>query len=772
MRDPRIRHPNNLAIPETGPPVEWTVADLCAMLVRRRAWIFASLAVTCAIAVFYGLAATPHYRATAVIEIQRQSRGEFGLDNTTTDSQTTAVSDSFDDNLTFQTQIGILQSDAIALDVIRRAGLESTPDYFAPRPIRFAWLHKTFFWRKPLEPLSIPLADAPNRRYVALKIFAKHVKIAPASGTRLIAVSYSDPDPHRAAAVVSAILQSLADYSFQSRSSAAAQSAAWLQSQLAALKQQTDALDAQAAALDRQAGAFGDDDAHNVVLARLDDLNATLSAAESNRIVREAIWRAVQNGDPEVISGLGGNPGAGATTQNSFALLQSLRAQEAVAQSQIAESAGRYGENWPALAEQRAGLATIRKSIQDEVHRLGDRAHSDYEVSLQAENAARDAYNQQKDVASRLTGNAVALRLARQEAGESRNLYASLLGRLQQTGVLEGLHSGNFAIVTPALVPPTDHPANPSVPLLAALALAAGLAIGCTAAIGHELSDNSIHSAAELEALLDAPVFAALPAQQPALSAVGQWLRRLVPAASHTDLALEAAAASDFAVPAPQSPFVDALHCLRANLLLSHSEHAPQVVVVTAVTPVPQLRRTAQGQRHHEYLEEESPSLALSLAAILAQHGTPVLYVDADLRSAPPAGAFPVTPGLSDILVSDGPPVYDNPSSCPPLLSVLHTGPRPPCPSELIASARMSALLTRWREDFRFIVLDSPVAACAESLILAQQSDAVLLTARASRTRPDELLPAFHALSRQVPDHAVLGLVLEDAPRGDPYAQA
>ncbi len=744
----------------SDPPVEWTMVDFFNVLARRRAWIFSSLAFCSGIAILYWAWATPRYRAMALIEIQKESHGAYGLDAAISDKQSTAISDSFDDNLTLQTEIGVLQSDAVTLDVIRRTGLEATPDYFAPHPGPFAALHKLFFWRKPLEPLSTPLADAPNRRYVALKIFAHHRKIAPDAGTRLIAIGYSDPDPTRAAAVVNALVQSLSDYGFHSRSSAAAQSAAWLSAQLAGLKQQTETLDARAAALDRASGAYGDDDAHNVVLARLDSLNAALSAAESSRIVREAIWRAVQSGDPEVISGLGGNPDAGPNTQNSFALLQSLRAQETAAKSQIAESANRYGENWPAVAEQRARLEIVQDSIQQEVRRLGERAHTDYEVALQAENAARDAFQQQKDLASGLTGNAVALRLARQEADESRTLYTSLLGRLQQTGVLEGLHSGNFAIVSPALVPPPDHPTSPSLPLLAALALTAGTLLGCSIAVVCELTDHAIRTPADLEALLEAPIFAALPRYYLAQP----WYRRLIPASTPASLTLQAGADSAFEIPAQPTPYAEALHCLRASLLLSHSDRVPQIITITG--PVPHDPRAGVRQS-----DATPPPLAFSLAAVLAQHGSPVLFVDADLRSAPPASASG-DPGLSEMLAGNAVLPFTQSIAGLPLLSVVHAGARPPFPPELIASSRMTGLLAAWRDEFSFIVIHSPAAVFADALVLAQLSDAVLMTARAGETKRDEVLPAYHALSRQVPDHAVLGVVLESALPGVARAHA
>ncbi len=740
------------------PPVEWTLGDFLAVLLRRRAWIAGALGLCWALALGYWLLATPRYRATAVIEVRKESHGAFGLDNTTADKSSTEVNDSFDENLALQTEMGILDSDAIALDVIQRTGLEATRDYFGSRPGHLAWLRRVRFWRKPLEPLSVPLAAAPNRRYAALQIFAAHRKVAPASGTRLIAVSYVDPDPERAAQVANALVQALSDYTFRSRSSSATQSAAWLHGQLAGLKQQTEALDARAAALDRAAGDFGDTDAHNVVLARLDELNAALSQAESSRIVREAIWRAVRSGDPEVISGLGGNPASGPNTQNSFALLQSLRSQEAQAKAQLAESGKRYGVNWPAVAEQRARLVTIQKSIQDEIQRLGERAHTDYEVSLRAENSARAAFEQQKDTASQLTGDAVALRLARQEADESRALYTTLQGRLQQAGVLEGLHSGNFAVVTPALLPPPDHPSNPNLPLLFAAALAAGLALGTPAAVLRELTDHAVYSAADLEALVDAPVFAALPVAQPEPA----WYRRLLTDNSGAAPSPQPAPrpASAYELPTPGSPFDESLHRLCASLLLSHTGKAPQVISIAS--PAPLLRAG------------NSARLAFSLAGALAHHGHPVLFVDCDLRSAspPPSSSSAPPPGLSEMLSGSAPAVPQKPYAALPLLSVVSAGPRPPCSPELLSSSRMTALLDGWRTEFRFILLHSPSAVYADALVLAQLSDAVLLAVRAGKTRREDVAPAFHLLSRQVRGHAVLGLVLDGIVSGVPYALA
>lgn len=762
-------------------PAEWTLSDLLSALARRRGWIIVALALTCSLTLIYGLSATRRYRATAEIEVEKESHGSFGLEKTTDDTEAAEVTDTFDLNLTLQTEASVLLSDSLALDVIQRAALENTPDYFVLHTRRFAWLHKIWIWHKPLEPLGVPLAEAPDRRYVALRIFARHLKVTPVPGTRIIRISYSDPDPARAAVVVNDLVQALADYTFRSRSSAAAQSASWLAAQLARLKQRAEALDARASALQSATGSYGDDPSHNVVLARLDQLNEQLAAAESSRIVREAVWRAVESGNSEVISGLAGTTPDSVNTQNSLAFLQSLRAQETTDKAQLAESANRYGENWPAVAEQRARLAAIQKSIQDEIHRLSDRARSDYEIAMRSENSARDAFNQQKELASRVTGSAAAWRLARQEADESRALYTNLLGRLQQTGVLEGLHSGNFTVVNPARIPPPDHPTSPNLPLLAAVALTGGGVLGSAAAIARELSDHAIHNAGKLEALLGVPVLAVLPAVQSGSPWLFPAKRRargleasspdgLLAAAPTQALTLEAAAISKLAQPAPEPAYTEALHCLRASLLLSRSVQCPQVILIVAADEsAPKRPRRGHREARSSRKEDQTP-LPLNLAVVLAQHGSSVLYLDADLRTAAPGELSTPATGLSDLLTSDALPEYQHPG--PELLSVIHRGAHLTRPAKLIGSARMTTLLAEWRREFSFIIINGPAACYADSLVLAQMADAVLLSATAGQTRDDEVVSAFQAISRQVTEHALLGLILEGMREGVACARA
>ncbi|HYK35334.1 GumC family protein [Alloacidobacterium sp.] len=726
---------------------EVSLGSLLMAFNRRRA-IFFCILIGCLIAVtMYCLVATRRYQATGQIQIQKDSTGAFGLESSVMGDAVDSASDALDYNITLQTEANILSSDTLALRVIHELHLETTEDYYPPakagRHAAFpSWF---FFGRKPVEPLSVPLESAPSRRYVVLKIFASHLKVEPVTGTRLINVSYSSPDPQMAADIVNHLISALMDYTFQARFTATAQASNWLTAQLDDLRKQTQDLQTKAITLQRETGMFGDDESHNVVLARLESLNEALAAAESNRILKEAVYRVASSGDPELISGLSGNSGAGAVASmaNSLGLIQNLRAQEAAAKAELDEDRVRYGSAYPRIAELQAEVAGIDKSIQDEVHRIGERARTDYEIAARTETSARTALEQQKKVVNDLNDKAIAYGLAKQEADGSREVYEGLLAKLKQAGVLEGLRSTNITVVNPARVPPPNRPRSPNILFYYVAAIVVGLICGIAAAWLRDITDARIRSLDELEQLTGAPLLGLIPAiernkglspggSQKNLKGLGRYGFRIA-TSTYSD-----------------SPFAESLRSLRTSLMLSRSSGAPQVLLVTSSNA-----------------GEGKSTISLNLATVLAQQGVRVLLVDADLRRPVLHERIGVHApvGLSIALSSDQTDPQALPVESIPNLFALCGGPTPPFPAELLGSKRMQALLAQWRSEYDFIVMDGPPALpVTDAIVLEQLCDAVLLVARHGVTEKKVVNRSYRALIRQLPQHVVLGIVLNAVP--------
>jgi succinoglycan biosynthesis transport protein ExoP len=719
---------------------ELTLVDLLALFRRRRTIIVGSTLLLVALAVLVCTFSERRYEATGQLQVQKESMDGLGLSSMMGDAA--GATDALDANITIQTEATILQSDTLALRVIKDLNLESTPD-FQPHFKAVGWVLGLISPAGVKDPPHASLEDSPRRRSHALAVFSRNLKVKPVSGTRLIDVTYTNPDPRIAAEAVNHLFQALADFSFQTRYNATSQASDWLGSQLSDLRKQSEDLQAKVVQLQRDSGVFtlgGGTEAdgkpqagtgiYSSVLDRLQQATASLTQAQSNRILKGAIYEAAKAGDAELISGLAGNSsalGVSAGMANSLSLIQSLRLQQATLQGQLEELSAKFGPAYPKLDEISGNLTALNKAIQDETGRVAERARSDYDVSQKVESGARDIFTQEKQDADRLNDKAIEYMIVRQEAEQSRGLYETLLGHLKEAGVLEGLRSSNISVVDPARIP--SKPAKPNVPVYLALSLVGGLFLGSACAIVVDLRDNKIRDLRELEAEMGNTPLGILPhfdrKRERLPSKLGGRIMSAPAAQPRRIVALED----------PNSPYVEALRGLRTSLLLSRGGAPPQAILVTS-----------------SVASEGKTTLSMNLSVLLAQHGKKVLLVDADLRRPMLHRILKTSSreGLSSYLAGQA-GLDENPEFSQldgvPGLRVLCAGPVPPYPSELLGSDQMRVLLEQWRQQFDFIVFDgAPILPVTDSVILGELVDARLLLARFGLTERQSLARSYRLL--------------------------
>ena len=292
---------------------------------------------------------------------------------------------------------------------------------------------------------------------------------------------------------------------------------------MGALRKQSEELEAKVANLQKDMSVYslGDSDSqgkpqiYSTVLDELQQQTTALSAAESNRIMKGALYQVVKSGNADLISGLGGSSigGSSSGTNNSFNLIQTLRAQQATLTQQLAHDEAKYGSAYPAVAEEAASLQGINQSIDAEIGRLDARAKNDYEIAQQAEESTRADYERARQAADQLNDKSVEFTIARQEANDSRGLYQDLLKRLKEGGVLEGLRSSNITVVDPGRVP--AKPKKPNVPVYLAVALFAGLFCGAGASLFIDAVDDKIQGVEQLEQLYGVTLLGIVPFAKP-----------------------------------------------------------------------------------------------------------------------------------------------------------------------------------------------------------------------------------------------------------------
>jgi capsular exopolysaccharide synthesis family protein len=153
-------------------------------------------------------------------------------------------------------------------------------------------------------------------------------------------------------------------------------------------------------------------------------------------------------------------------------------------------------------------------------------------------------------------------------------------------------------------------------------------------------------------------------------------------------------------------------------------------------------------------------------ALTLARRGYKVLLVDADLRRGTINRQFSVarSPGLSDVLAGITPladatrTVYLGDDAT---VNYITTGTRSANPSGLIDSVATRTLVAEVREQFDFVLFDTPpVNVVTDAAILSAECDGVILVARAGVTDEGALRLAMDRLESV--RAAVLGVLLND----------
>lgn len=740
---PNAWAPPPMQLPSPGEEKDLTIKDLWTVLARRSGILFGTVALLFGLAVIACIFSTRRYQATGAIQVQKENTDALGLESMMGSAE--GSSDALDANVTIQTQANILKSDTLALKVINDLELEKTQD-FQPHFNPLGWALGLISPHGPADPKRASLENSPRRRTHALKVFSTNLKVKPIAGTRIIEISYLNPDPRISAAVVNHLAQGLADYNFQTRYNATAQAAEWLSGQLSDLRKHSEELQAKVIALQRKSGVFtlGETDAqgreqvYSTALDKLEQSTAQLTQAESNRILKGAVYQVVKNRDPETISSLAGTSTISAASSSgvasSLSLIQNLRAEEATLLGKSQQMQAKFGPAYPKLAEIKGNLTAIQSSIHAEAMRVAQRAENDYAVAKQVEDSARTIFTQQKHDADALNDKAIEYTIARQEADESRALYQNLLHKLREAGVIAGLKSSNITIIDPAREP--SSPAKPNILLYLAAALGGGVFVGACAAFLRDATDSKIQNLPEFEAYLGESPFGVLPLHKEAN-------RRLTSGTSaspfDTEVAVKQRGFGDFPVLSdPRSVYTEALRSLRTSLLLSRGGAPPQVILVTS-----------------SVASEGKSMVSINLAGLFAQQGKKVLLVDADLRRPVLRKRLRVkaTKGLSSILTEEG--IEHTALSAPvameqiPNLDVLPAGPIPPCPAELLGSEQMSIALRQWRTQYDFIVLDAaPVLPVTDSVLLSTLADQTLLVARYWVTERHSLERSYRLLHR------------------------
>jgi polysaccharide biosynthesis transport protein len=677
-------------------PQESALGEYVRVLVKRKWTVLACLFTIFSVVAIASLKMTPVYEAGGSIEINKPDSGLVNFSNSPT------FNVDYYDPTELETEVKILQSDLLALQVVKELSLDRRPEFGG----RATSLPSSL----DLEP--DPLQADSGRTSSLLSSFRGNLKVTLAPNTHIVEVHFRSPDKDLAATVVNTLMATYTENNFKSRFESTMQASDWLKKQLVDLEMKVETSQEKLVRYQKEHEILGIDEKQNITTAKLDELNKALTAAESERMDKEAVYRLVQSGDAETIASAASALDAGGTgAQSASALLEGLRTKEADVKIQAAELSTQFGPSYPKVAQLSSQTKEIEAQILGETKKVAGKIRGQYQAALQRENMLHDALEKQKQEANKLNESAIQYSILKRDLESYRTLYEGLLEKMKEAGVSAGLKSNNFRIVDAARVP--TSPIEPNIPRNLSFAFMLGLTSGVGLAFLLEGLDNTVRTTEQAQMISGLPPLGMIPMGS-RTAREGANAKRLVIATSKEAVELVTQVR-------PQSQMAESYRALRTSLLLSNLGAPPKVIMVTSALP-----------------QEGKTTTSINCAVVLAQKGVRVLLIDADLRRPSIHKTLGMGPrsGLSNVLTGSA-TLQQTITRSPilPNLSVLPAGTPPPNPAELLASTNMRDVLEELRGQYDHIVVDTPpTLSVTDAVVLSPRADAIVLVIRSGQT--------------------------------------
>jgi polysaccharide biosynthesis transport protein len=681
------------------------------------------------------------------------------------------------DSAMVDSQVEIMKSESIALAVIKDLHLKENPEFVGGGGLISAILNM----------LSLGAGDTPSDLALtraAITRFQSGLTVKRRLQSYVIEIAFQSEDPALAAQIANAVPEAYIVDSLEAKYQASRRAATWLQDRLNELR-------AQASAADRAVVDFKAK--NNIVDAggrllneqQLSEVNSSLTISRATTAEAQARFDRIndilKNSKDDALV----NDIATVTDTLKNDVITRLRQQYLDIAARESNWSQRYGAQHLAVINLQNQMKEIRRSISDELRRIGESYRSDLEIAKAREESVKQSLGTTISQSNEMNQAQIILRDMEANAQSSRALADNFLQLYMVSVQQQSFPMTEARVITQAS--PALNKSWPKTSIVFLIALFGGGLLGCGLAALRDLSDRVFRTGEQVENRLEIPCVAILPRVETdeiealkharaadellGKQAVLGLLKRLwtslinqgtprIRRSPVTTAAVRATAAilpprvfapihgvMDYVIQSPFSRAAEAMRSIRMALeLTSLNSSGNKVIGVTSTLP-----------------NEGKTTTSSALAAVMAKSGVRTLLVDGDLRN--PSLTRQLTPdadaGLLEVVLgaaSLDQVIWKDPTTGLDFLpTVIET--RLAHTSDILLSEAMERVFQKLRERYDRIVLDlSPVAPIVDVRGTGKLVDSYLLVIEWGRTKAEVVeraigeMPAFQ--------HKLVGAVL------------
>ncbi len=366
----------------------------------------------------------------------------------------------------------------------------------------------------------------------------------------------------------------------------------------------------------------------------------------------------------------------------------------------------KYREMFPDLAEGKA----MRRSQDELVEFVTSYLSSLKQQQLQLRDQYRaldELFSQEEEAAQQLQSYQAQDEQFRNEITRTQQLFEVVVKSLEEVSLVSDYQGHTYNVLAaPGIGEKVAPLPLKTLPISAILGLMGGFGIAYLV----DIADKAFRTPDEVGQVMRTPVIGHIPL-------IDISKQKLLPNCEIAPVVCT--------VHRPKSPQSESYRAIRTALYFTNRDKNHRIIQVTSPMP-----------------GDGKSTLAANLASTIAQSGKRVLLLDADFRRPTLHTVFAFDPpeaGLASV-VSGGADYQDGLYQVPqlPNLHIMACGPRPHNPSELLSSEEFGNVLEMLREQFDYVIVDTPpILAVSDPCAVAARVDGVLLTFRIhKRARP------------------------------------
>lgn len=649
------------------------------ILVKRKWLVLGVLGSVVALALLATLMMPPVYRATATLQIDRDSVQVMQVEG-----MNSAEAASTPDFLI--TQYELLKSRALAERVANELQIDGDT---AERLASTGWWQRATGALRPEAKEAVAQeaeADDAEDQLADLRgavgIVRDGLEVEPVRNSRLVRIHFDSTLPAFSARVVNAIADGFIASAIERKFDASSYATKYLEEQLKLMKGRLEESERALVAFATKENIVGTSEGGvSLEGQNLGALNTALAAAQDDRIRAQAAWSQVSGGGALPAAAIGGS------------ILNTLQGQRAGLNAQYQQQLQVYKPDYPAMQALKGQIDEVDRQIAKERSAVRASIKAEYDAAQTRENMLVAQLERLRTATLDVDNRSIDYNILRREVDTNRQLYDGLLQRYKEIGVAGGVGSNNISIVDRAVVPTSRF--KPNLPLNLAIGLMLGLLLGVLLAFVLEFLDDTIKTPEDVEQHLRMPVLGVVPR-----------LKKETTAEALAD---------------PRSAFSEAYRSVRTALQFSTDNGVPRVLLITSAS-------AAEGKS----------TSALTLARNFAQLGKRVLLIEADLRNPSLHRVLGVRSetGLSSLLAGAASASQVIMDTDDERLKLILAGPLPPNPAELLSGSRLLSMLTVAAEKYDQVIIDGPpVLGIADAPILSNVVSGTLLVVQSGSTR-------------------------------------